>query len=192
MVYAEEEAARRTILAESLAIQAEIDRKRLHRIHVSGQTRRVHATVMGRGDGEEAVQKNGNGLPVIDDIVAQPAGKDEEALTEDEDELGSGSEVGKMAEVRMPKPRLSRAGQELWDAAQIPMWMRYPRAEWTVPETDGEDEIGPLRPNLYRPDGLQIFDDYWPSEWRARIAEEVNDTWMNQTVSFALLCPPAL
>lgn len=66
----------------------------------------------------------------------------------------------------------------------LPWWMRLPSDEpWETPDTDDEDDVGPWLPGKWDHEGKRVYTDPWPSPWRTKVAEEVNNFWMNKTVS---------
>ncbi|KAI9633128.1 uncharacterized protein MKK02DRAFT_39104 [Dioszegia hungarica] len=52
---------------------------------------------------------------------------------------------------------------------------------WQVPDTDGEDDLEPEIVRRYDDKGNRMRLDGWPSEWRFKCAEELNDTWITLT-----------
>lgn len=66
----------------------------------------------------------------------------------------------------------------------LPWWARLPSDErWETPETDDEDDAGPWIPGKWDDQGKRFYTDHWTSPWRTKVAEEVNNFWMNKTVS---------
>lgn len=80
-------------------------------------------------------------------------------------------------------------GEKLEVKTKPKWWQKEPSTGvWQTPDTDGEDELGPLRrkPRYDHMRGRVMVHDNWPSEWRKKVALQVNDAWINQTVSFEL------
>lgn len=166
-IYAEEERVRRLELAEHNARRAEKARAG-RRILTGNGYKVILAEVKGRENGEEAVPLDpATGLPVLP--------KAEPPVT--------ATRLKKAAKDVKRAPKLSEEGARLWEAARVPRWLRDPAGEWVVPDTDGEDELGPDDSPMYDEKGAVMPDDYWPSKWRKLIAEEVNDNWIPGDVS---------
>jgi hypothetical protein len=172
--YAESERRARVRRADRAAARAAEDAE-WRMIKVGHIRRTVLATIRGRLDGEEAVQKDKRGLPVKPALDAEAGAR-------------SAPPKKKAKVTSRPLVELSEEGKALWEAAKIPGWIRRlpVGAEWEVPDTDGEDELEPYSLPRYDSDGQLIPYDYWPSIWRNKVAEEVNGTWINMTVSVSV------
>jgi hypothetical protein len=162
-LYWERQEKKREEAAEEAAEQAVDGAIKWKYIKVGKLNRSVLAVIPGRRDGEEALPKDFAGLPIVED------------RKEEEDRVSSF------------EPRVSHEARKLWEATQRPRWLWAHRTrsgeKWEVPETDSENELEPevlVEYDLY---GEKKARDYWPSKWRKLVAEQVNDTWINQTVS---------
>lgn len=156
-----------------------------------GQIKRLMlGVVMGRKEGEDALKKNKVGLPYEtgeEEKEGMPRLTDQERKAMELEILVKEEEGA--ARMKAYKPRLSKEGKDLWDFAQLPKWIReaQPGSIWEVPDSESEEEEEGQHENEetveYDEDGARKSFNHWPSKWRLGVAEEVNGTWINQTVS---------
>jgi hypothetical protein len=171
-IYAEDERIRRLVRAERDACLAEVAKAK-RQIMTGNGLRVVLAEVKGRADREQGAPMDPTtGLPIISKV----------------DEPTVITRTRKKADPGQDGCRISEEGLALWEAARVPKWLRDPSAEWVVPESDGEDELEPDQSPKYDAGGEVIPFDYWPSTWRKSIAEEVNDSWIGEWVSWSTNC----
>lgn len=143
-------------------------------VQMGATSRTVLTFVPGRLDGEKAIEKDDKGLPL------------RSVKTEEDEGMG----ISPLA----VRPQITEEG-----AAIFRMYKRNKRLKlaekrrkgekkWVVPETDEEEdenmkELRKLSVRTFDEKGRRVVHDHWPSTWRMKLAEEVNETRINMTVS---------
>lgn len=125
-----------------------------------GRTDRYcYAVIKGRREGEPAVAKDDNGMPVPEAVEAQP-----EDCTETVQETAN------------PEVEITAMSKSSDNHSSI----------WMLPETDTEMEPIPTAGASQDKSGKWVLHDYWPSVWRSRIADVVCEVKINKTVRFSM------
>lgn len=170
--------------AERAVAEAEAERKRKKErptIAVGYINRTVLAVVHGRFDGEPAVEKDDNGIPL--------PGQNGPKRTTPE----PGAKWGSAADME-----LEDAGKKLWKSmlkrkdsdlasgrsstSPGAATKRSRPRKWVTPDTDTESETdeGPMA--VVDPGETKKVHDYWPSKYRRYAAQHVNAERINRSV----------
>ena len=167
--------------------------------------------VRGREDGEPAITKDEKGLPVKDQpevLFADGTTREDRSLKSVGDRLLKSIMEQKTRErvvmEKIDEDKGHVAGKKLRESARKREWAQKQHLKrqgdeamdvdedgekiWKVPDTDDEeDEVeGPI---LFDPKGKWIPHEYWPSVWRKKAAEHVNEIRVSKTVSNAPTAP---
>jgi hypothetical protein len=155
--------------------------KRWETLKIGAFNRHVLATIKGRKHGERRLQKDKKGMPIEGPQYGDNEGGGEASDAEQVANRHLGKYGGEPSRVR--KMRLHQ--QLKADIAKA-----VEQDQWEVPSTDEEDdeivkEAKAMRVPKYDEYGQAEVHDYWPSEWRQVIAEEVHMAKINLSVSLA-------